>query len=102
MLSLSDTVGSPAWAGIVALLNQATGKRVGFLNPALYRIGLSHSASKAFHDVTLGNNSVDFFDQKGNPITIQGYNAGPGWDAVTGFGSRKLSALASLLGGKGN
>ena len=34
------SVGSPQWAGIVALANQFAKKRLGSLNPALYSIGL--------------------------------------------------------------
>lgn len=90
------SVGSPAWAAIVALANQRAGKRLGFLNPILYAILASGSYASGFHDITTGNNTVTGFGPNG-PITITGYNAGPGWDAVTGVGTPKTNSLASLL-----
>jgi kumamolisin len=71
---------APLWAALVALLNQALGKPVGFLNSFLYAQG-----EGPFHDITAGNNGA--------------YAAGPGWDACTGLGSpngaKVLAALAS-------
>lgn len=91
------SVGSPAWAAIVVLANQFAGKRLGFLNPTLYALSASSSYADAFHDITTGNNTYTVFGPNG-PITITGYNAGPGWDLVTGVGTPKVSSLASLLG----
>jgi subtilase family serine protease len=92
------SVGAPEWAGIVALADQAAGKRLGFLNPALYRIGESASSASAFHDITAGNNTVTVVDPNtGKSDTFQGYDAGPGWDAVTGFGTPKVAELIPLL-----
>jgi subtilase family serine protease len=91
------SVGAPAWAGIAALFNQYAGKRLGFLNNSLYRILKSKSYGEAFRDIKTGNNSVTAYDNNGNPFTITGYNAGPGWDAVTGVGTPKVAALAALL-----
>ena len=92
------SVGSPAWAGIVALANQAAGKRLGFLNGRIYRLLASNNYSRAFNDITTGDNTTTIFDNKGNPVTVPGYPAGPGWDAVTGAGTPKVSSLVSLLG----
>lgn len=93
------SVGSPAWAGIVALANQAAGKRLGFLNGSIYKLLASDSYSKGFNDITTGDNTTTTFDNKGNPVTVPGYPARPGWDAVTGAGTPKVSSLVSLLGG---
>jgi subtilase family serine protease len=90
------SVGSPAWAAIVALANQRAGRRLGFLNDAVYAIGASSSYADGFHDITTGNNTVTAFGPNG-PVKITGYNAGPGWDAVTGWGTPKARPLASLL-----
>ena len=76
------SAGAPLWAGLVALANQMAGHPLGFINPALYAIGISSKAAQDFRDVTQGNNTVD---DKG--VQVQGYTAGPGWDPVTGFGS---------------
>lgn len=83
---------APLWAGIVALADQAAGRPLGFVNAALYRIAHSAAYHQAFHDVTTGNNAVSF-----PPQTISGYPAGPGWDAVTGWGSPDARVLVPLL-----
>jgi kumamolisin len=66
---------APLMAALIARLNQAKGKNVGFLNPFLY----SNAANGVVHDVTSGTNAIT--------NTINGYNAGPGWDACTGLGT---------------
>ncbi len=77
---------APLWAGLIALINQKTGKRRGFINPSLYRIGKS---SSNFRDVVEGNNAT--------ASEAGGYNAGPGWDACTGWGTPRGSGLAASL-----
>lgn len=91
------SVGAPAWAAFIALFDQHANKSLGFLNDGFYRILQSQSYSDAFHDITTGNNSVTGFDVHGNPIPITGYDAGSGWDAVTGVGTPKVTNLAPLL-----
>ncbi len=71
---------APLWAGLIALLNQQLGKKVGFLNPQIYALG-----EAPFHDITSGNNG-DF-------------SAGTGWDACTGLGSPNGQALLTALKG---
>jgi subtilase family serine protease len=83
---------APLWAGLVALADQEAGRHLGFVNAALYRIGRSTRYHRALHDITAGNNTVRF-----PPRTIRGYRAGPGWDAVTGWGSPNASVLVPLL-----
>jgi subtilase family serine protease len=92
------SVGSPAWAAIVALANQRAGRRLGFLNDTVYSLIASSAYTDGFHDITTGNNTVTGFGQSG-PITITGYNAGTGWDAVTGAGTPKVNTRVALLGG---
>jgi subtilase family serine protease len=82
----------PLWAGLIALADQYARRRLGFVNPAIYRIGRSASYHQAFHDITTGNNSVTFPNE-----TITGYQASPGWDAVTGWGTPNAQALIHLL-----
>jgi subtilase family serine protease len=83
---------SPFWAGIVALADQDAGHALGFINPAIYRIGRSPAYSRAFHDITTGSNTVTF------PAgTVTGYRAGPGWDPVTGWGTPDAQVLVPLL-----
>jgi len=83
---------APIWAALIALADQYAGRPLGFVNPALYRIGRSPAYHRAFHDITTGNNTAIW-----PPTTITGYRAGPGWDPVTGLGSPDAQALIPLL-----
>jgi subtilase family serine protease len=83
---------APTWAGIIALADQYAKRHLGFVNPAIYQIARSSQYDQAFHDVTAGNNTAEFHQG-----TITGYQAGPGWDAVTGWGSPNASVLVPLL-----
>src|SRR5436305_2420658 len=48
----------PLWAGIIAIANQMADHPLGFINPALYKLGADHkSYSQDFHDITVGNNT---------------------------------------------
>ncbi|HEV2520466.1 MAG TPA: PKD domain-containing protein [Thermoplasmata archaeon] len=76
------SLSSPMWAGIAADADSYYGAPLGFLNPSLYAIARSSSASLAYHDITQGWN---------------GYNAGVGWDPVTGLGSPNAIVLVPLL-----
>ena len=79
--------GAPALAGILALLVQHTGGRLGNPCPALYRLANTPSGSPAstpFHPILLGDNSVP-----GTP----GYACGPGYSLATGLGSLDAAAL---------
>ena len=69
---------APLWAALISRLNQALGARVGYLNPLLY----SH-LSGALRDITSGDNG--------------GYQATPGWDACTGWGSPGGSSLLQAM-----
>jgi subtilase family serine protease len=82
----------PLWAAVIALADQYAGRDVGFVNPALYQIARSAYYHQAFHDVTTGTNTVKFGTQ-----TIVGYQAAPGWDPVTGWGSPNAQILVPLL-----
>jgi subtilase family serine protease len=87
---------APRWAGFLALVNQqsvANGRRtVGFINPVLYNIGVNASGSNGFHDIISGSNPPTLGD--GN-----GFNAVPGYDLVTGWGSPAGQTLIDQLAG---
>ncbi|WP_174448075.1 protease pro-enzyme activation domain-containing protein [Conexivisphaera calida] len=76
---------SPLLAGVLAVVVQATGHRLGLLNPFLYSRGYS-------------TGSVD-------PVTF-GYNipwvAGPGYNLVTGLGTPNAGMMALALEGCAN
>jgi hypothetical protein len=81
----------------VALANQSAGERLGFLNGSIYKLLASDNYSEGFNDITTGDNTTTIFNNNGKQITVPGYPAGPGWDAVTGAGTPKVSSLVSLL-----
>jgi subtilase family serine protease len=85
---------APLWAGLIALADQQAGHPLGFVNPAIYRIARSPQYHKAFHDITTGNNTIALASP---PVTITGYQAGPGWDPVTGLGTPDAQVLIPLL-----
>jgi subtilase family serine protease len=92
---------TPIFSGIVALLNQYLVSKglqatpgLGNINPTLYH--LAASANTIFHDITSGNNMVPC--ATGTPNCVNGalgYNAGPGYDQVTGLGSVDANNLVT-------
>lgn len=75
---------APLMSALIARLNQAMQKNVGFLNPLLYA-----NAGAVAHDVTQGTNAIT--------NTVQGYSAGAGWDACSGLGTPIGSAILGKL-----
>ncbi len=101
---------SPSFAGIVAILDQATGERLGNINPMLYELAASSSASSVFHDIVSGNNEVvcgpgasdaggptggDWPDAGCGAAGLYGYAAIPGYDCASGNGSVDAYNLVS-------
>jgi kumamolisin len=70
---------APLWAGLIARINEALQKRVGFVHPKLYSI----ANSGVFRDITSGSNGD--------------YAARAGWDPCTGLGSPSGKALLAAL-----
>jgi subtilase family serine protease len=92
------SAGSPQWAAIVAIADQKAGRRLGFINQALYLYALNPQKYAAqFHDVISGNNTVVNIDTSNNPTFVKGFNATRGWDATTGLGSPKVDGLVAFL-----
>ena len=87
---------APRWAAFMALVNQqavASGNpTVGFINPAIYAIGEGSGYASDFHDITYGNN-----DTRNNCCGWPYYNAVPGYDLVTGWGSPNGQSLIDAL-----
>jgi uncharacterized protein (TIGR03437 family) len=87
------SMAAPTMAGIVTLLNEylvSTGAQqqagLGNINPTLYR--MAQNSPGAFHDVTVGNNSVPCVIGSPNCNTGSfGYNAAPSYDQASGLGS---------------
>jgi kumamolisin len=74
---------APLWAGLLARLSQATGKKFGLLQPLIYAGVSPGGPAPGFNDIVSGNNGA--------------YTAGPGWDACTGLGSPSGQALLTRL-----
>ena len=90
--SRGTSVSAPLWAAVIALADQEAGQHLGFVNPAIYAVARGPAYHQAFHDVTAGDNSVQWHGR-----VIAGYHAGPGWDPVTGWGSPDAQYLVPLL-----
>jgi kumamolisin len=89
------SAGSPQWAAIFALADQARAQShrgpIGYANPALYALARHGSDSGSdFHDITVGNNALD------SPV---GFSAGPGYDLATGLGTPNVANLVHDLAG---
>jgi subtilase family serine protease len=94
IVSASGTSASaPLWGGIMALADQDAHHDLGFVNPAIYRIARGSSYREAFHDITSGSN----IQTMPYPGGTAGYEAGPGWDPATGWGSPNAQVLVPLL-----
>ena len=92
------SAGSPQWAAIVAIADQAAGRRLGYLNAAFYQIGQTPpNYGASFHDITSGDNSVLELDSTNNVVEVDGYLALTRWDAATGLGSPKADAIVGRL-----
>lgn len=82
---------APQWAGLFAIIEQRLGRKA-FVEPhrRLYQLAKSHEYHNLFHDIVKGNNGMT--DGYG---TFPGFNAGPGFDLCTGWGSFIGAALVN-------
>ena len=80
---------APLWAGLIALVNEAAGRHVGFINPLLYA-----APAATFRDITRGSNAIG---PVGGAQPTAGYDAAPGWDPCTGLGSPVGTAVRDAL-----
>lgn len=71
---------TPLWAALITLLNQSLASPIGFLQPHIYKL-----PTATFNSIVTGDNGA--------------YQAGPGWDACTGLGSPRGTALMQALTG---
>ena len=92
---------APAFAGMLALLKEKVGTRLGQADYVLYDLAKT-KYSTVFNDVTTGDNSVNC--QSGSSgckldaagyYFMSGYNAASGYDMASGLGSVDISQLAS-------
>jgi subtilase family serine protease len=93
---------APAFAGILALVQQKTGSRLGQAAQELYALYNGSHARAIFHDVTAGNISVPC--TSGTPNCAlnaagyyfeSGYNTNTSYDLATGLGSVDATQLVN-------
>ncbi|HVC48470.1 MAG TPA: Ig-like domain repeat protein [Terracidiphilus sp.] len=92
---------SPAFAGMLALVEQKTGSRLGQADYVLYKLAKS-KYSTVFHDVSSGDNSVPCISGTPNcalngvsQYFLTGYNATTGYDEASGLGSVDATQMAN-------
>jgi kumamolisin len=78
---------APLWASLSARINAVIGKRVGNFNALLYS---AIGPAGVLHDITSGNNDTD-------GLLDGQFQAKPGWDACTGWGSPDGAKLLAAL-----
>jgi len=88
---------TPLWGGFMALVNQEGQERgeagLGFINPAIYAIGLGSGYASDLHDITTGNNT--------SPTSPDEFDAVAGYDLCTGWGTPAGQPLINALTGAG-
>jgi subtilase family serine protease len=110
------SVSSPAFAGILALVDQKTHSRQGNANFVLYKLAAQENlancnstgaalpaSSCIFNDITFGANAVPCATGSPNCVTegtdkigvLSGFNAGTGYDFTTGLGSVNATNLVN-------
>ena len=110
-----DSVGgtsasAPAFAGILAMVQQKEGARLGQAAAELYTLFNSTYRTEVFNDITLGNNappcvtptttvtSPDCVENTVGKYLLSGYNSGTGFDLATGMGSVNATNLEQYWG----
>ena len=90
---IGTSCAAPLWAALTALINEqnvAEGQTpAGFLNPAIYAIGLGQNYDVCFNDITTGNNI--------NSVSPTNFYAVTGYDLCTGWGTPAGSNLINAL-----
>ena len=85
------SLSAPLWAGYTRVIAGKVGTaRLGLINPTVYTLANAGAAANGLVDVASGNNTY-------NGVT--GYNAGAGYDLVTGWGSPDMTKFANAYSG---
>jgi kumamolisin len=85
-ISYGTSAVAPLWAGLFARLTQSLGHKLGCLNPYLYDEIKTAGAMNPIRD---GDN---------RPVgETRGYDAGPGWNACTGWGAPDGGKILAAL-----
>jgi subtilase family serine protease len=81
---------TPVFAGVLALADQVAGHRLGWINPQLYALGAMSQQGRypGLVDVTTGDNSFG---------GVAGYQAVPGYDLASGWGTIDANRFVRTL-----
>jgi len=93
------SAGAPAFAGMLALIEQKLGASQGNINPTLYTLASNATTyASAFHDITTGTNIVPCVTGTTNCTSgTLGFSTTSGYDQVTGLGSVDALNLANAF-----
>ncbi len=81
------SLSAPLWGAFSRVVAEIVGEtRLGNLNKIIYQLANQGYASAGFHDVTNSNNGFN---------GVAGFNAGPGYDQATGWGSVDFGVFAN-------
>jgi subtilase family serine protease len=90
---------TPEFAAMIAIADQMAHRRLGLINPYLYKLERRHAPGIV--DITRGTNTVSFHDNQVNNsgpiVTVKGYAARRGYDLVTGVGTPNAALLVPEL-----
>jgi subtilase family serine protease len=91
---------SPLFAGIVAIAAQDAGHDLGLINRKLY--ALENKPDSGIVDVTRGDNTLVFDNAHdgGALTTVDGFDAGTGYDLASGLGTIWAPEFVPALAGK--
>jgi subtilase family serine protease len=91
---------SPLFSGVVAIADQIAGRRLGWINPALYHLGIGGGGGIV--DITKGTNAFLVEDANGSALfSVRGWNAVRGYDMASGLGTVDGFRFAHALGARG-
>ena len=91
---------TPEFAGIVAMADQVAGRHLGDIHTTLYHL---RYGDDGLVDVTRGNNTFGpFTNSDGTTHTVQGFNAGPGYDLASGLGTVDAAKFVPALAHAGD
>ncbi|MEO6922472.1 MAG: Ig-like domain repeat protein, partial [Bryocella sp.] len=97
VVSGGTSAATSSFAGMLALVEQQAGSRLGNINPTLYSLANSSYGASVFHDVTSGTNASAC--TAGTPSCTSagtiGFAAGVGYDQATGWGSVNTANLVN-------
>lgn len=81
------SIAAPIVAGLISVVAQSAGGRVGNPNPRVYQLGAIHDTSRSgLRDIVSGNNGFN---------GVSGFVAEPGYDQASGWGSIDMATFVA-------